>query len=256
MKQRVDLNADAGESFGRWKLGHDEELLPLVSSVNVACGWHAGDAGTMRQSVQLARSHDVSLGAHPGLPDLAGFGRRAMALTPQEAANACLYQYGAIKAFADHAGVPVRHVKPHGALYGLTMRDEAAADAIVEAVAAIDPQLIMVLLAGHTAERALARGFKVAREAFADLDYDDNGHIIIDPESKAKDPEACAEQAVDILRGTVTSLEGATLSVDADTICLHGDRPNAVDIATAVRSRFAAEGVTVSPMASILAARQ
>src|SRR5699024_6662227 len=138
MKKLIDLNADAGESFGRWRLGHDEKLLPLVSSVNVACGWHAGDPATMRRSVALAQSGKTALGAHPGLPDLTGFGRRAMALSPQEAADACMYQYGALRAFAEGARVTVQHVKAHGALYGLTLRDPDVANAIAAAPAAHD----------------------------------------------------------------------------------------------------------------------
>lgn len=255
MKTLVDLNADCGESFGRWKLGNDDELVPMVTSVNVACGWHAGDPATMRHSVDLAARHGVGLGAHPGFPDLAGFGRRSMAMSPQDAADSCVYQYGALHAFAEQAGAPVRHVKPHGSLYGLTMKDDAASDAIAHAVAGIDSDLMLVLLAGRTADRALDQGYRVAREAFADLAYNDDGHIIIDPEAKAKDPAACAEQAISILRGELTAQSGKKIAVDADTICLHGDRPNALDIAGAIRDRFKAEGVTVAPMAEVLAAR-
>jgi UPF0271 protein len=255
MKKLIDLNADAGESFGRWRLGNDAELLPLVSSVNVACGWHAGDPATMRQSVELAATNEVALGAHPGFPDLAGFGRRALALTPQEAADACLYQYGALRAFADAAGTHLTHVKPHGAFYGLTMREPSVADAVAEAIASVDPELIVVLLAGPTAERAVAKGIRVAREAFADLDYDDNGNIIIDPNPVAKDPQACADQAMAVLRGEVTSVNGKKIPVDADTICIHGDRPNAVEIALAIRKRFADEDVELASMAQVLAGR-
>ncbi|AXK34467.1 LamB/YcsF family protein [Streptomyces armeniacus] len=255
MKTRIDLNADAGESFGRWRLGHDEALLPLVSSVNVACGWHAGDPAIMRHSVGLARSAGTALGAHPGLPDLAGFGRRALALSPREAADACLYQYGALRGFADAAGVRVTHVKPHGAFYGLTMRNPDVADAVADAVAAVDPEAIVVLLAGPTAERVAARGLRVAREAFADLEYDDEGHIVIEPDPPAKDPQACAEKAAGILRGHVTTRGGRRIEVDADTVCVHGDRPNAVEVATAVRDRIAAEGAALLPMGEVLARR-
>lgn len=255
MKTLVDLNADAGESFGRWKLGDDPALLPLVSSVNVACGWHAGDPATMRESVRLARENGVALGAHPGLPDLAGFGRRSMALRPAEAADACVYQYGALRGFADAAGVRITHVKPHGAFYGLTLRDDDVADAIADAVASLDPELLVVLLAGPTAERVAARGARVVREAFADLDYDDNGHIIIEPNPGAKDPELCAEQAMSVLRGSVTSVHGSTIGVDADTICVHGDRPNAPEIARTIRARFDAAGVRLAPMHEVLAQR-
>lgn len=247
----VDLNADAGESFGRWKLGDDDQLIPMVTSVNVACGWHAGDPATMRTSVSLAHDSGVAVGAHPGFPDLAGFGRRAIAMSPREAADACLYQYGALRAFADSIGARITHVKPHGALYGLTLRDEAVADAVADAIANAAPDLRVVLLAGPTAERVAARGLPVVREAFADLDYNDEGHIIIEPEPRAKDPATCAEQAIAVLRGEVTSVNGAPVKVDADTICLHGDRPNAVDVAQAIRDRFEAEGVRLAPMAEV-----
>ncbi|KID29926.1 putative lactam utilization protein B-like protein [Prauserella sp. Am3] len=255
MKTLIDLNADAGESFGRWKLGDDAALLPQVSSVNVACGWHAGDPATMRRSVELAAANGVALGAHPGFPDLAGFGRRAMALSPSDAADTCLYQYGALRGFADEAGARIAHVKPHGALYGLTLRDPDVATAIAASITKADPTLLLVLLAGPTAERVLADGFPVAREAFADLDYDDNGHIIIEPVPEAKDPEACAQQAIDVLNGRVTSVNGTTIEVDADTICLHGDRPNSVEIARAVRARFAQHGVSTAAMHEVVAAR-
>ena len=255
MKKLIDLNADAGESFGRWRLGADEQLLPLVSSVNVACGWHAGDPGKMHRSVELARGASTALGAHPGLPDLSGFGRRSMALSPAEAADACLYQFGALRAFADSMGVPVTHVKPHGAFYGLTMKQPELADAVAEAVRSVDPQLIVVLLAGPTAEGAIERGFRVAREAFADLDYDDEGNIIIEPDPQPKDPRACAGRALEILDGAVTSVSGKHIAVDADTVCVHGDRPNAVEIATEIRARFAESGVRLAPMSEVLAAR-
>lgn len=255
MKTLIDLNADAGESFGRWQLGDDAALLPHVSSVNVACGWHAGDPGTMRRSVELAVSEDVALGAHPGFPDLAGFGRRAMAMSPAEAADACLYQYGALRAFAEEAGTRIAHVKPHGALYGLTLREPDVAAAVAESVAKADPNVLLVLLAGPTAQRVLDSGHNVAREAFADLDYDDNGHIIIEPVPEAKDPDACAQQAIDVLSGGVTSVNGKAIDVDADTICLHGDRPNSPDIARAIRARFAEHEVRTARMHDVLSAR-
>ncbi len=178
-----------------------------------------------------------------------------MALSPSDAADTCLYQYGALRGFADEAGARIAHVKPHGALYGLTLRDPDVATAIAASITKADPTLLLVLLAGPTAERVLADGFPVAREAFADLDYDDNGHIIIEPVPEAKDPEACAQQAIDVLNGRVTSVNGTTIEVDADTICLHGDRPNSVEIARAVRARFAQHGVSTAAMHEVVAAR-
>lgn len=251
MRTLVDLNADAGESFGRWQLGDDERLIPLVTSVNVACGWHAGDPATMRRSVQLAADGDTALGAHPGFPDLAGFGRRALAMTPREAADACLYQFGALRAVADSLGVPVRHVKPHGALYGLTLRDPAAAEAVADAVQSADPEVRVVLLSGSVADHVAERGYRVVREGFADLDYDDNGHIIIEPNPGAKDPQTCADQVMSILSGSVKSVNGTSVPVDADTICLHGDRPNAVEVAKATLDRLTTEGVRRAPMVDV-----
>lgn len=255
MQTVVDFNADAGESFGRWRLGDDENLIPLVSSVNVACGWHAGDAATMRRSVRTAQASGVAVGAHPGFPDLTGFGRRALAMSPHEAADACLYQYGALRAIADRAGVPVRHVKPHGGLYGLSIRDEQVARAIAEAMRAAAPDVPVVMLAGAMADRFAAEGFPVVREAFADLDYDDSGTIIIDPASEAKDPQRCADQAEAALRGEITSVHGRAVAVDADTVCVHGDRPNSVEIARAVRNRFGGIGVRIAPMSEVVAQR-
>lgn len=254
MRTLVDFNADAGESFGRWRLGADAELIPHMSSVNIACGWHAGDPMIMRQSIRYAKESGVALGAHPGLPDLTGFGRRAMALSPEEAATACLYQFGALQALASAEGVTVRHVKPHGSLYGMTLRDPACTEAITNAVLSVDPELIVVLLAGPTAEYGKRLGARVAREAFADLDYDDDGHIIIEPNPPAKDPGRCADQAISILNGTVTTTSGKRIDVDADTICIHGDRPNAVGIATEIRRRFQAEGVRVAAMSEVITA--
>lgn len=241
----IDLNADAGESLGRWRLGADDELAPLITSVNVACGWHAGDPATMSESIALAARHGVALGAHPGFPDLTGFGRRAIAYSPDEAAQAVLYQLGALRALADAQGVPVVHVKPHGSLYGLLSKDDAAADAVCDAVAAADSTLLILLEAGHTAQRQRERGHRVVPEAFADLDYTDDGHIIIDPQSRRRDPQACADQVADILSGRVRSVNGVVSPISAETICLHGDRPGAVENAQAITERVRAEGYRI-----------
>lgn len=241
----IDLNADGGESFGRWELGADTELAPLISSINVACGWHAGDPGTMTRTVALAREHGIGLGSHPGFPDLTGFGRRAIAFSPDEAAQAVLYQTGALRAFADHQGVPMQHVKPHGSLYGLLMKDDAAADAVADAVGELDPSLFIVLEAGHCAERQRERGHKVAAEAFADLEYTDDGHIIIDPKNQRRDPQWCADQVAGILEGSVRSAQGVETSIRADTVCLHSDRPGAEDNAHVVVDRMTSMGWTI-----------
>jgi UPF0271 protein len=244
----IDLNADFGESLGRWRIGADEELAALVTSVNVACGWHAGDPATMARSVRLAKENGLALGAHPGFPDLTGFGRRMMAFSPQEAAQAVLYQYGALRAIAEANGVRVVHVKPHGSLYGLVSRDDAVADAVADAVGDADPELYFVCEAGPTAERQRGRGHRVVAEAFADLGYDDDGRFIIDPENRPRDPGWCAEQTAGILAGHVTSAGGVRTPIVAESICLHGDRPGAVANARAVVERVQAAGYRIAPV--------
>lgn len=236
--QRIDVNADAGESFGRWALGADVELAALVSSINVACGWHAGDPATMVTSVLLAKEHGIALGAHPGFPDLVGFGRRAMAFSPAEAAQAIVYQFGALRALADLHDVPVRHVKPHGSLYGLLCKDDAVADEVSDAVAAVDPSLLIVLEAGPVAERQRERGHRVVAEGFADLEYTDEGRIIIDPSNGRRDPQWCADQTAEILAGRVHSAGGVESQISAQSICLHSDRPGAAENAVAVTARI------------------
>ncbi len=241
----IDINADAGESFGRWKLGVDEEIAPLISAINVACGWHAGDPAAMTRSVLLAKEHGLALGAHPGFPDLVGFGRRAMAFSPPEAAQAVLYQLGALRAIAESQGVELVHVKPHGSLYGLTSRDTDVADAVADAVGALDAEILLVLEAGPPAQRQRDRGHQVVAEAFADLEYTDEGRIIIDPENRRRDPEWCAQQTADILAGRVRSVDGVESPIHAESICIHSDRPGAELNAHAVVERARAEGYAI-----------
>ncbi len=242
----VDINADAGESFGRWQLGADEELAPLISSLNVACGWHAGDPAAMTRAVLLAREHGIALGAHPGFPDLVGFGRRLIAFSPDEAAQAVLYQFGALRALAEAKGVRVVHVKPHGSLYGLLSKDDDVADAVADAVAAVDPDLHLLLEAGHPARRQAQRGHRVVPEGFADLEYTDEGGIIIDPSNSRRDPQWCADQAADILAGRVRSTSGVRAPITATSICLHSDRPGAAENARAVVARVRSEGYDIA----------
>ena len=179
--RNIDINADAGESFGQWTLGADEELAPVITSINVACGWHAGDPATMARSVALARAHDLALGSHPGFPDLMGFGRRAMALSPIEAAQAVLYQTGALRAFAEHEGVPLRHVKPTGSLYGPILVTRS----LMRLPTPWGSPALTIVLEAECAGRRRSRGHRTAAEAFADL-YSDDGHIIIDPRTSAR----------------------------------------------------------------------
>jgi 5-oxoprolinase (ATP-hydrolysing) subunit A len=243
---RVDLNADVGESFGAWSLGEDEALIPLVTSVNVACGAHAGDPDVIARTVALAARHGVAVGAHPGYPDRAGFGRRAMALTADEIERSVVVQVGAVWAAARAAGVPLRHVKTHGALYNRAARDEDAALAIARAVASIDPGLWLFGLAGSAqVEAGRTAGLQVVEEAFADRAYEADGSLrsrtlegsVID------EPAAAAAQALAIVRGSVPAIDGSVVPVRADSICVHGDLPGAAARARAVRDGLEAAGV-------------
>lgn len=245
---RIDLNADVGESFGAWPLGEDEALIPHVSSVNVAAGLHAGDPATIRRTVDLAIRHGAAIGAHPGYPDLAGFGRRAMALPPDEIEASVLYQVGAVAAFARAAGGTLRHVKAHGALYNRAARDERAAAAIARAVRSFDPALVLVGLAGSALVSAgRDAGLAVAEEAFADRAYEVDGTLRPreHPDAVLDAPASAAAQALAIARGELAAIDGTPLAIRADTICVHGDLPGAADRARAVRAALAAEGIDV-----------
>jgi 5-oxoprolinase (ATP-hydrolysing) subunit A len=243
---RIDLNADVGESYGAWSLGEDEALIPLVTSVNVACGAHAGDPDVIARTVALAALHGVAVGAHPGYPDRAGFGRRAMALAPDEIERSVVVQVGAVWAAARAAGVPLRHVKTHGALYNRAASDEDAALAIARAVASIDPGLWLFGLAGSAQVMAGRRvGLQVVEEAFADRAYEADGSLrsrtlegsVID------EPAAAAAQALAIVRGSVAAIDGSVVLVRAHSICVHGDLPGAAARARAVRDGLEAAGV-------------
>jgi UPF0271 protein len=247
----IDLNADVGESFGPWPMGTDEALVPLVTSVNIACGAHAGDATTILRTAELAARHGVAIGAHPGYPDLAGFGRRDLDLTPDELRATLVVQVGAVIAGARIAGAAVRHVKPHGAMYNRAARDPAMAETIATAIRDLDPALVLVGLAGSVSIAAgLTAGLRVAREGFADRRYEPDGSL----RSRRLDgallgPAEAAAQAVSIAReGRVTATDGSRVGVVADTICIHGDSPDAVETATAVRAALAGEGIGVAAL--------
>jgi UPF0271 protein len=256
MGKKIDLNCDMGESFGTYSLGNDEALMGFVTSANIACGYHAGDPSVMDRTVRLAARHDVSIGAHPGFPDLAGFGRRAMQLTPEEIENAVLYQVGALAAFARSAGSELAHVKPHGALYNTAAKDIEVARAIVRGVARAGEELFLVGLAGSVMiEAAREAGLRVAREGFADRAYEADGSLRSRKLEGAviHDPEAAAERAVRIARdGIVTAYTGEEIPLQVDTLCVHGDTPGAVEIAEAIRRRLAETGVELSPMGSFV----
>jgi UPF0271 protein len=251
---KIDLNCDLGESFGAYVIGNDEALLPLVTSANIACGYHAGDPQVMARTVRLAAQHGVAVGAHPGFPDLAGFGRRAMQLSAEEIETCVLYQVGALAAFTRAAGVPLGHVKPHGALYNLAVGEPAIAAAIARGVASFSRDLILVGLAGSEAmvEAAQAAGLSFAAEAFADRVYNPDGTLQSRQiaGSLITDPARAATQAVSIARdGLVVAHDGTRLALHAGTLCLHGDNPAALANAKAVRQALAAAGVEVRALA-------
>jgi UPF0271 protein len=246
--RRIDLNADVGESFGPWRMGADDELVPLVSSVNIACGAHAGDPATALRTAELAVRHGVAIGAHPGYPDLAGFGRRELEMSAADLRASLIAQIGAVQAAARVAGATVRHVKPHGALYNRAARDPAVAATIARAIRDLGAGLVLVGLAG-SASIAAGRdaGLAVAEEGFADRRYEADGTLRSRSLPGALlGPDDAAAQAVAIVReARVDTIDGGTVAVRADTICIHGDSPDAVAIARAVAAALAEAGFRV-----------
>lgn len=247
----IDLNADAGESYGAFTYGHDREIFPLVTSVNLACGFHGGSPTRIREAVALAKAHGVAVGAHPGFPDLVGFGRRDMALSPEEVYADLLYQIGALYAFLKTEGLSLHHVKPHGALYLRACRDRETARAIAEAVKAFDPEVPLVVLPGTVYEEEARRaGLRVVLEAFPERAYLKNGQLAPRslPGSWISDPKEAARRALRmVLEGKVEALDGGEVEVKAETLCIHGDNPNAPEVALAVRRALEEAGVEVKP---------
>ncbi|WP_298553951.1 LamB/YcsF family protein [Streptomyces luteogriseus] len=245
----IDLNADLGEGFGRWRLTDDEQLLSVVTSANVACGFHAGDAVTMRRVCELAAERGVRIGAQVSYRDLAGFGRRAMDVPPAELAAEVAYQIGALEVFARAAGARVAYVKPHGALYNRVVHDEEQAAAVVDGVLLADATLPVLGLPGsRLLELAGKAGLPVVAEAFADRAYTDAGTLVPRTLEGAvvTDPDAVVERSLGLARsGEVVSRTGTRIEVRARSLCLHGDTPGAVDLARRVRERLAASGVRV-----------
>lgn len=246
----IDLNSDLGESFGAWSLGDDAALLAVVSSANIACGFHGGDPDIMRRTVTMALQHGVAIGAHVSLPDLQGFGRREMAVSPDEAYALTLYQIGALHAFVQAQGARLRHVKPHGALYNMAARDAALAGAIARAVRDFCSELRLVGLAGSALLQAgRDAGLAVAAEAFADRRYRADGSLQPRRESNAviADPAEAVAQAIAIARhGTVRAVDGSTVKLHADTLCLHGDTAHAVQSARRLRQALEADGLRIA----------
>jgi 5-oxoprolinase (ATP-hydrolysing) subunit A len=245
--KKIDLNCDMGESYGHWSMGEDAAIMPLITSANIAAGFHGGDPATIRRTVAIAVEHGVAIGAHPSLPDLVGFGRRAMKITPQEAYDLVLYQAGAVEAFARAAGAPLHHVKCHGAFYNMAVNDDALAEAIVRAVRDLGGGTQLYALSGsRMMALAAAQGVKAIAEVFADRGYENDGTLSPRdaPGGMIEDAEKSVAQALAMVEeGVVVSRHGARVAVSADTMCLHGDQPGAVAFARALRQAFAARGL-------------
>src|SRR5258706_2287762 len=248
--KKIDLNCDMGESYGAWKMGADAGVMPFVSSANIACGFHAGDPATIRATVRLAVDNGVAVGAHASFPDLMGFGRRVMRISPQDMYDLVVYQAGAVEAFARAAGAKLHHVKCHGALYNMAATDAGLSEAMVRAVKDLGSGTILYVLSqSRNFDIAKKAGIPVAGEVFADRVYADDGTLA--PRDKPggiiEDPAASVRQALAMIEeGYVTSLSGKRVTVAADTLCLHGDQPGAVNFAQALRKAFKEKGITVA----------
>jgi 5-oxoprolinase (ATP-hydrolysing) subunit A len=249
---RLDLNADIGESFGAYNLGHDALLMPAITSASVACGFHAGDPGVMRETIALARQHGVAIGAHPGFPDLVGFGRREMRATPREVEDFVVYQIGALAAMAAAQGLRLQHVKAHGALYNIAVRDAVVADAIARATASVDSALILFGLPGSELIAAGRRaGLRTAREGFADRAYRADGTLVprAEPGAVIDDPDIVVSRAIAMVREReVRAIDGSRVALEVETICVHGDTPGAAMLASRIRQALLDAGVSVLPV--------
>jgi UPF0271 protein len=248
-RSTIDLNSDLGESFGAYRVGHDAELFPLISSANAACGFHGGDPRVMERTVAAVQRHGIAIGAHPGFPDLVGFGRRAVVATTDEVRTDTLYQLGALDAFCRPAGMRLQHVKAHGALYHVAFEDAPVAEAIVAAVKAYDPSLIIFAMPGSALHAAAtAAGLPVAREGFADRAYNADGSLVSRrmPGALITDAEVAAERMLRVVAdGRLTTVDGAEIDLEIDTICIHSDTPGAIAIARAIRERFEEAGISI-----------
>jgi UPF0271 protein len=247
--KRVDLNSDVGESFGAYKIGTDEEVLKYVTSANIACGFHAGDPMVMERTVDIAVENGVAIGAHPGYPDLMGFGRREMRLTPKEAKACVKYQLGALMAFVTAKGLRVRHVKAHGALYNMAAVDQDLAVAIAEAVFEVDREIILLALAKSQMVKAASDvGLRVAEEVFADRAYNPDGTLVPrdKPGAMIHDEDVAVRRVIEMIdSGTVRSIDGTDIEIKADSVCVHGDNPKALAFVERIRRELVTAGIVV-----------
>ncbi|GAA0614938.1 5-oxoprolinase subunit PpxA [Virgibacillus siamensis] len=253
---KIDINCDMGESFGVYNMGRDEEILDYITSANIACGFHAGDQSTMRKTVKMALEKDVGIGAHPGFPDLNGFGRRYIALSPEEIYELVIYQVGALQGFVKAEGAKMQHVKAHGALYNHAAKDKAVAESIAKAVYDLDPELILFGLAGGELVKAGENiGLPTASEVFADRTYQEDGSLTSRREKDALilDQEVASSQVVHMAKnGTVQSQQGTDISIQADTVCIHGDGIHALEFAQHINQKLASEAISVSKIGTFL----
>ena len=253
--KRVDLNCDLGESFGNYTCGMDASVIPHISSANVACGFHAGDPLVMDKTVKLAKQYNVAVGAHPGYPDLVGFGRRNMAVSAAELKAMMQYQIGALQAFCRSQGVKLQHVKPHGAMYNMAAKDRKLADAICDAILEIDDSLILLGLSGS--EMLIAakdKGLRYASEVFADRAYEDDGSLTpraLEGSVITDEDEAIKRVLQMVNEGTVVTRSGKVIPIEADSICLHGDGAKAVEFAQRIRAELTDSGVEIVPLAAL-----
>jgi len=256
---KIDLNSDVGESFGVYKIGLDEEVIPLISSANIACGFHAGDPAVMRHTIALAKEHGVALGAHPGFPDLLGFGRRYMEATLEEIRDYITYQIGALQAFASSQGMKLQHVKAHGGLYNMAVKDMRIWEAMAEVISGLDKELILVAIAGPKREElqeiGKSYGIRMAFEFFADRAYNPDSSLVSRRESGAviEDHQIAAERVLKVVTERRVSAKDKTeIDVAADTICVHGDNPAAVRLVKHIRESLLSSGIEITPMGQFL----
>ncbi|PTJ16061.1 5-oxoprolinase subunit PxpA [Staphylococcus simulans] len=249
---KIDLNCDLGEAFGNYSFGGDHQIIPLITSANIACGFHAGDENVMYETVKLAKENGVGIGAHPGFHDIQGFGRRNMDLTPDEIYTLVAYQIGALSAFCRIHDVKINHVKPHGALYNMGARDKDIAHAIAQAVYDVDPSLILVGLSNTLlVSEAEAVGLKAANEVFADRRYEENGQLVSRKEADAvlTDTDEAIEQVVKMVKeNKVIAKTGKEIELKADTICVHGDGAHALEFVSKIRERLTKEGISITKL--------
>lgn len=249
---QIDLNCDLGEAFGNYSFGGDNDIIPLITSANIACGFHAGDENVMNETIQLAKENNVGIGAHPGLPDLQGFGRRKMDIKPKEIYNLVVYQLGALNGFCKTHGTRINHVKPHGALYNMGAKNKEIAQAIAQAVYDFDKSVVLVGLSNTLLiSEAEALGLRTASEVFADRRYEDDGQLVSRQESDAtitNTDEALQQVLKMVTENKVVSKNGKEIDLQADTICVHGDGAHALDFVTQIRKKLTKEGIDIQSL--------